>query len=446
MFENLLRPMRDGHLSFREFAVKLRIGWFLLAAISIVAFVFGVWEIIEQNFFTGETPHTIHYLFITRGLAVALLLAGWAVWTIFYFRIRFETELAVSEDRFRNIVENSADAIITISRDNHILSWNKGAENIFGWTTSEIIGKPIGVLIPESLLKAGELLCLAYGIQHAGYVKNYSTERIRKDGLIIPVHLTESVLHSSDNEVIGRSQIIRDISEIKKIEHQMRQSERLVTLGHLAAGVAHEIGNPLTSISSLVQLMERRSKSPEVKDQLARIRANIERISKIVRELVDFTRPNLTKVSRVQVNDVVENAIGLLRYDERTRRVNIHLDLDKDLTQIKASPDKLHQVVVNLVINALDATKDHGNNIWIRTSNQDDQVCVMVKDNGVGMPADVVEKIFEPFFTTKEVGKGTGLGLSVSHGIIKSMKGTISVDSDLNQGTTFTIRLPMEKT
>jgi len=288
-------------------------------------------------------------------------------------------------------------------------------------------------------------MCHAYGIQHNGFVKNYSTERLRKDGLVIPVHLTESVLHDSKNAVIGRSQVIRDISEIKKIEHQMRQSERLVTLGHLAAGVAHEIGNPLTSISSLVQLMERHSKSPNEKDQLARIRVNIERISKIVRELVDFTRPNMTKVSRVQVNDVVENAVGLLRYDERTHRININLDLEKDLAPIKASPDKLHQVVVNLVINSLDATRDHGDSIWIRTSNQGGQICIMVKDNGTGMHPDVVEKIFEPFFTTKEVGRGTGLGLSVSHGIITSMKGTISVDTDPNRGTTFTIRLPMEK-
>jgi len=153
----------------------------------------------------------------------------------------------------------------------------------------------------------------------------------------------------------------------------------------------------------------------------------------------------MTKVSRVQVNDVVENAVGLLRYDERTHRININLDLEKDLAPIKASPDKLHQVVVNLVINSLDATRDHGDSIWIRTSNQGGQICIMVKDNGTGMHPDVVEKIFEPFFTTKEVGRGTGLGLSVSHGIITSMKGTISVDTDPNRGTTFTIRLPMEK-
>lgn len=445
MFENLLWRMNFQPSTFRVFAKKLRIGWFLFAALTIVAFVFGVWEIAEQNFLKDTSPHTVHYLFITRGLAVSILLAGWAVWIIFYYRIRFESELAVSEDRFRDIVENSADAIITINAENQILSWNKGAENIFGWKSDEIIGKTIGALIPESLIKTGELMCLAYGIQHNGFVKNYSTERLTKDGLVIPVHLTESVLHDSKDTVIGRSQVIRDVSEVKKIEHQMRQSERLVTLGHLAAGVAHEIGNPLTSISSLVQLMERHSKSPNEKDQLARIRVNIERISKIVRELVDFTRPNMTKVSRVQVNDVVENAVGLLRYDERTHRVNINLDLAKDLAPIKASPDKLHQVVVNLVINSLDATKDHGDSIWIRTSNQDGQICIMVKDNGSGMLPDVVEKIFEPFFTTKEVGRGTGLGLSVSHGIISSMKGTITVDSDPQKGTTFMIRLPMEK-
>jgi C4-dicarboxylate-specific signal transduction histidine kinase len=184
--------------------------------------------------------------------------------------------------------------------------------------------------------------------------------------------------------------------------------------------------------------------SPDHIGKLDRIRSNIERITKIVRELVDFTRPQATDVQAVQINDVVQNAVGLMSYDNRSQKIKIDLNLSPNLPRIKASPDKLHQVIVNLLVNAFDAMKENGDKILITTSANTSSISINVTDNGGGMNSEVMDKIFEPFFTTKDVGKGTGLGLSVSHGIINSMKGSLNVSSSPGEGATFLIEIPKE--
>jgi len=184
--------------------------------------------------------------------------------------------------------------------------------------------------------------------------------------------------------------------------------------------------------------------NPDHISKLARIRSNIERITKIVHELVDFTRPQATDVQAVQINDVVQNAVGLMSYDNRSQKIKINLNLSPNLPRIKASPDKLHQVMVNLLVNAFDAMKEGGDKIMITTSANGATISIAVTDNGGGMKSEVMDKIFEPFFTTKDVGKGTGLGLSVSHGIINSMNGSLSVSSSPGDGATFLIEIPKE--
>ncbi|NQV16198.1 PAS domain S-box protein [bacterium] len=420
------------------------LGWLLLASFSIILFILGIWEILERQIFQQTFASSAASGLIVRGFLVFILLGCWTIWIVYHFRIQLINQLSATENRYENIVENSADAIVSIGQDNQIQSWNRGAERLFGWTPKEAIGRPIGIMIPENLHHTGELLCLAYGISKAHEVKNYQTERLDSEGGRVPVNLTETAL-ISNGEVIGRSQIIRDISELQTIEHQMRQSDRLAIVGQLAAGVAHEIGNPLTSISSLVQLLERRMKNPDHISKLGRIRANIERITKIVHELVDFTSPQATDVQVVQINDVVQNAVGLMTYDNRSQKIKIELELTPTLPRVKASPDKLHQVVVNLLVNAFDAMKERGDNIRIITSENASSVSISVQDNGGGMIPEVMDKIFEPFFTTKDVGKGTGLGLSVSHGIINSMNGKLNVNSVPGEGATFFIEIPKEK-
>ncbi|NOX87625.1 MAG: HAMP domain-containing protein [Calditrichaeota bacterium] len=233
---------------------------------------------------------------------------------------------------------------------------------------------------------------------------------------------------------------------LREAQFQISHQEKMASLGILAAGVAHEIGNPLTSISSMAQIIKRKVKDDSIEEYINTILANIERISKIVRELVDFSRPSGLESSWVNINDVIRNAIGIVKYDKRAKNVNFRLSLAEDLPNLYLVSDQLLQVFLNIMINALDALKNGKGTIEINTAQSGQNVIITIKDDGMGIPEDHLNKIFEPFFTTKEVGHGTGLGLSVSYGIIKNFNGKIEVQSKVGEGSRFTIKLPLNTT
>jgi len=427
-----------------EFLQHVRFGYLVFTSLIIVGITFGLFELVERTLFTELSQQTMRWLYVSRGVVSSLLLMVWAAWTVFQYRDIYAERLAQTEEKYKQIFDNAPDALITIDNNNRITSWNRGAEQIFGWKQGEIIGKSVSTLIPDDLMEVGELLCLAYGIKQRGFVKNYETERLRKSGQRVLVQLTETVIPAEDNSGISqRAQILRDISELRINENQMRQSERLATVGHLAAGVAHEVGNPLTSISSLVQVMERKTDDEFIHNNLKKIKEHIGRITKIVRELVDFSRPSSIQSTSTQINHTINSAVGLLKYDGRCQNINFQLDLDSNLPRVTCVPDQIHQVLVNLLLNSIDAMQEEGETITVSTCCRNGQIQIAVNDKGIGMSKEVQEKVFEPFFTTKDVGKGTGLGLSVSHGIISKMGGKIFVDSEPHQGSTFTIELPI---
>jgi signal transduction histidine kinase len=256
--------------------------------------------------------------------------------------------------------------------------------------------------------------------------------------------LNVTKLPGSNGDSAGRTVIIRDFTEVKKLQQQVDQSEKLAVIGQLAAGVAHEIGNPLTSISAIVQILQRKAPDDFFSEQLSTIKENIDRISKIVRELVDFSRPPSHEKTIIQITDIIKTAIGIVKYDKRVKKVDFNVKLDNDAPLILLVPDQLLQVFVNILINALDAIEGNGE-IKVETSHDDENVYVIIEDNGCGIDEITLNKIFDPFFTTKAVGKGTGLGLSVSYGIIKKFHGDIFVESEINKGTKFTIKIPIEE-
>ncbi|NOX38650.1 MAG: HAMP domain-containing protein [Calditrichaeota bacterium] len=232
--------------------------------------------------------------------------------------------------------------------------------------------------------------------------------------------------------------------ELKRAQFQILHQEKMASLGLMAAGIAHEIGNPLTSISSVIQLMKRRLKDPRNQQEMEAILENINRISRIVRELVDFSRPTSEELQPTDVNRVIQSAVGIMRYDQRAKHITFHVDLDPSLPPLTLVADQLQQVLINILVNALDAMETRGQDLYVRSRRQDRQVIIEVEDTGIGIPEDALSKIFEPFYTTKEVGRGTGLGLTVSYGIIRKFKGDIQVESKVGKGTTFRIILPIE--
>ncbi len=223
--------------------------------------------------------------------------------------------------------------------------------------------------------------------------------------------------------------------------HPTVHNERLAVIGQLAAGVAHEVGNPLTAISSIVQLLQRRTNDPFFTEQLGHVKKSIDRIARIVRELVDFSRPAPSIPSPVSVNDILRTAINLITYDRRARSIRFDSTYDATVPPVSIVQDQLLQVLLNLLINAVDAMHGDGM-IRTTTSHDGEHVRISIEDNGHGIPPEILPRIFDPFFTTKELGKGTGLGLSVSYGIIKRYNGSIDVASQDGHGSTFTVMLP----
>lgn len=231
---------------------------------------------------------------------------------------------------------------------------------------------------------------------------------------------------------------------LREAQFQISHQEKMASIGLLAAGIAHEIGNPLTSISSMTQIIKRKVNDENVEQYLTTIRENIDRISRIVRELVDFARPSSLEATWVNVNDVIRNAYGIVKYDKRAKTVEFKLNLQEDLPNLFLVPDQLLQVILNILLNAIDALKDGKGKVNIDSKQEGDYILISITDDGIGIPEEHLNKIFEPFFTTKDVGRGTGLGLSVSYGIIKNFNGSIQVKSKVGEGSTFTIKLPVE--
>lgn len=359
-----------------------------------------------------------------------------------YDRDRLASKLEMNQEYLENILHSSDSAIMIVDSNEKFISWNKGAERIFGYTENEMIDKPSTYLLPEGNKYLEELNLIKEKSVQSYQTNYFETERRTKDGRIISVKLSVSRLPSNDGQYIGRSIIIKDFTEFKKLQAQIDQSEKLAVIGQLAAGVAHEIGNPLASISSLVQILQRKSQDPFISEQLVNIKENIDRITRIVRELVDFSRPPSYELAVQDITDIIKTALGIVKYDKRIRKVNFNTDLKPALPNINIAADQLLQVFVNILINAIDATSGNGS-ISIKSDFDRKNIYVYIQDDGCGMDKATIDKIFDPFFTTKEVGRGTGLGLSVSYGIIKRFNGEIKVDSKINEGSKFTIVLPL---
>ncbi|MCH8942331.1 MAG: PAS domain S-box protein [Bacteroidetes bacterium] len=427
-----------------EFILHVGYSYVLFTILVIIGILFGLIEIIESYIFNKFPIITTHWYYIIRGVLSVVLISSWAIWTIYTYRKLFQKRLESTETRYQDIIENSADAILTIDNNQIIETWNKGAEQIFGWSKKEIIKQPINKIVPENLDTMNKMQSLFKRVINENYIKNFETEFITKQDNIILVQLTQTVIKNELENIIGSSIIMRDITELRIQNEHMQHSERLSAIGQMAAGVAHEVGNPLTAISSIVQLLQRKSKEKFFIDYLQKMRIHINRITNIMRELVDFSRPSSNNLVDVDINNVIQSAVGLLKYDAQFRHIKFNLKLEKDLQNIFSNSDNIHQVMINLLLNSADAIKNiEDPQIDIITRTSEGFISILVKDNGVGMSKEIIKRIYEPFFTTKPVGSGTGLGLSVSLGIITKLGGTINVKSELKSGTVFTINLPL---
>ncbi len=421
-------------LTFKNFLKEIRFPYLLGTSILIVGLIFGAFEIVELTMGDNLDQGAIRALHFSRGAMTAVSLLIWIVWTLYEYRKQFLAAIQHQGDQFMRILNNASEAVIITDMSHTITYWNDAATTMLGWSTEDVVGKQLDHILQIPVASR-------FAPRGQQEIEIDVTDR---DGQRIFIALTMTSLLDEDGNVEIYSYMIRNLTARAIRKAQMERSERMASLGHMAAGVAHEIGNPLTAISSIIQLLQRKITDKTQLEQLGRVRENINRITRIVRDLVDFSRAKSPEITVMNINETINEVIGLLRHDARCRNVEFRLQLEKKLKPIKAVPDQLYQVFLNFVLNAVDACELVPHPVvTIVTENSGSEILIEVRDNGTGIPSNLKERIFEPFFTTKEVGKGTGLGLSVSYNIIESFGGQIKVESRPGD-TNFSVRIPIE--
>ncbi len=343
--------------------------------------------------------------------------------------------------RFSEVIHQTVNPIQITSSEGKMIYVNPAFEHITGYSREELIGQN------PNKLNSGKhgkdfwkkvWLKINSGQQWVGQIQNR-----KKNGELFYSELVISPIVDENRSVIGFLGAHRDITEQKILERQVVRSQKMETFGTLAAGIAHEVGNPLTSISSLVQVVQRQTQDDFVQEKLELVKNQINRIAKIIRELVDFSRPSTHEVKEVSINLVVREALNIVQYGKKARSIKFNVALEENLAFVLAVHDQVLQVFLNILMNAVDASMGNpDSSISILTKQSDERVEITISDNGTGIAEHHLGKVFDPFFTTKEVGKGTGLGLWVSLGIIRNFGGDIHVESELGKGTTFNVRLP----
>jgi signal transduction histidine kinase len=255
-----------------------------------------------------------------------------------------------------------------------------------------------------------------------------------------PVQIETYPVRGEGGTVQSVIAISRIVSREKQLQAKLAFQEKMAAFGQLAAGVAHELGNPLASIDAQLQRAE--GDPTRAASSVTIVRREVGRMSRMLRELVDFARRKRDEVRLASANTVVEDVVRLVEHDSRARNVVVTRELADGLPGLRIVEDHLAQVVLNLALNALDALAQQGSLVFT-TSVEDGAVVIRVRDTGGGIPEDVATRLFEPFFTTKPAGRGTGLGLFVSKRIVDDMGGTLALESTGATGTTFVIRLPV---
>ncbi len=344
--------------------------------------------------------------------------------------------------QLRAIVESSEDAIISKDLDGVIRSWNYGAEQIYGYTAEEAIGKAFTILVPEDRLH--EEKDVVERIRHGGRIKHFDTVRLRKHGTPIHVSMTVSPIRDQRGNVVGVSHISRDVTESRKLEEQLRETQKAESLGVLAGGLAHDFNNLLTGVMGNASLvMEELPEDHPVRDRLAEVLSASERAALLVRQMLAYAGKGRVVIGRLDLSAQVAEIVSLVR-TSFPRNVRLDLRLARDLAPVEADPAQLQQVIMNLVINAAEAIGEAPGTVTVctlaRETESEQQVVLEVRDTGCGIDEAGRARIFDPFYTTKFTGRG--LGLSAVLGIIRAHRGYISVDSEPGQGSTFTIVLP----
>jgi len=339
-----------------------------------------------------------------------------------------------------SIVESINAGVLACNLEQRVESWNSAMEQLYGLDRAQAVGRALGEIFPPELMAE---LTPAPEARQAFSLYKFRLRTADRRQLIVNVSLTPLV--GRDGDVIGRLLIVNDLTERVSLEDQLVQAEKLSSIGLLAAGVAHEVNTPLAVITSQAQMLMRQLPVEDPQSRtLDKIIKQAFRASEIVNSLLKFSRLSSSEYNDLDLNKVIQETLSFLEPMLRASKIVLNLQLTPDLGPVYGNAGRLQQVFMNLIVNARDAMP-FGGELTLATEAENSTVRVEVGDNGVGIPADHLQKIFDPFFTTKSTSRGTGLGLAVSYGIIREHSGKVQVESQVGKGTTFRLEFPVAR-
>ena len=357
-------------------------------------------------------------------------------------QVRLSEEVRRVERHLASVVESAQDIVMSTDLEGRILTWNTAAERLSGFSLYEVRGRDFFDFCAGD--DQGEMGRVFANLQAGKDAQMAEQDLTTKDGGRIPVSWIFSPMKDHLSQAAGVVAVGRDLTERRKFEAQLLQSQKLAALGVMAGGIAHEIRNPLAVCGSAAQFIMEENITPEFRQECAqKIHAGIQRASMIIENLLRFARPSVKPdIKKINLNPLLEETLSLVTNQARIQKIELRAQLPQKTILISGMEALLQQAFLNLFLNAIKAMPEGG----ILTTSLDcgqGEVRVRISDTGHGIAPQDLDKIFDPFYTTAPVGQGTGLGLSICYSIIKQHFGTITVESGAGHGSTFTVRLPI---
>ncbi len=428
---------------------RIRLWHFVLVPALAMGVLIALSRLVDRLVLPGLSGAAAELYVTSRTGAISLAMASLVAWLAVRYRREYEEELRArnraleqTRDFLARIVEGSAEAIVTLDAEGRVTSWNRAAEQIFGWTSAEMIGQSAIRVVPPEPEAVDDFRWTNERVRSGQTVRAHEATRLRRDGRRITVQITRSPLYDADGRFAGSTSIVRDMTAIKEMEARLLERERLAAVGELAARVAHEVRNPLAGIRGGCEILLEGYPAGDAKREIGEeTLRQVDRLSRTVQELLLFARPRAVEPAPTDVHEVLEHALRALREDPRTREVRLERAYDRSLPPLRLDPQQMEQVFVNVLLNAFQAMEFRGT-VRIATRRDGAAAEVAVRDTGPGIRAEVMDNLFKPFFTTR--AQGTGLGLSIVRGIVEAHGGTVRAASPPGGGAEFTVRLPLE--
>jgi len=342
-------------------------------------------------------------------------------------------ELSASEKKFRNFFVNSKDMVYFCDASNRLVNMNASGLEMLGYSFED----PPKLNLQDMFLSEDDLDSYFEDILRMGFIEDREVDFIKADGTVIHILLSATAIFNEDGDFTGCEGIAKDLTRVKTMMAQLASSEKMASIGQMAAGVAHEINTPLGVILGYSQLLKDDFPAEtEEGESLLVIERQTKACRKIVADLLKFSRQSESRRENINLNEMLADVLAVTEHSLNMDHINVYRNFSEDLCTIVGDTEKLRQVFINFINNAHHAMEEsEGGKLYISTRNSADgqYVIAAIRDNGHGIPEEIKTSIFDPFFTTKPVGKGTGLGLSVSYGIVQEHKGTIEVESPVEE-------------